>query len=755
MASAVGIDLGTTNTVVATVRDGVAQTLCDPQGQRLIPSVVSFHPSGSVLVGHAALDRRLIDAANTIYSIKRLIGRPWSSDEVQRARANLPFELQEGPKGGTLVVARADTFSLPEISAFVLRHAKAIAEAALGEPVDRAVITVPANFNDLQRAATKTAGRLAGLDVLRILNEPTAAALAYGPQGMSKQRVAVYDLGGGTFDVTLLDLVGNVFEVLATAGDTALGGDDIDVLVAERMVDDLLKKHRFDVRDVPSGFARLRILGEQMKCELSVRGEHEIVVEDLIPGDRGSTVVWRYRMTRPELEWASLATIERTFKVCQQALDAAGAQPGEIDRVVLVGGATRMPMVGRKVEQFFGQTPVVRINPDEVVALGAAIQAQLLDRSRQRAAAPAALPRIADESVAGSAPSEGPPSTDVPDLPVVQAGRQAPSPALRVSPPKPANLPSSALAFAPPPPAPAFAAPPPAQAFAPPFPPSAAPTEASAPAEPIEFLSGAAKPLIFELETPEPRPPAPAPIEPEAARPRKPPPPKAAAKRSSQAQDQQSSPRLQAPPEAQPEPPIRPQRTILFGPPVPAPGPLETALAPIEAAPAPIEAAPVPVEAAPASLAAREPPQRAPLLIDVTPLSLCVETVGGFCDVLIEANTSVPCDRTRSFTTASDGQTSVSVRVAQGPSKRFADNTFLGELELSGIAPAARGMAQIAVTFEIDADGILNVRARDHRTGQETAARIQLVGAQTDPADIQEMRARQAAHPLAGLDAPR
>jgi molecular chaperone DnaK len=699
MAAAVGIDLGTTNTVVAAVRDGVAQTLGDPQGLRLIPSVVSFHPSGSVLVGRAALDRRLNDAPNTIYSIKRLIGRTWSSEEVQRARGNLPFELQEGPKGGTLVVGRGDTFSLPEISAFVLRYAKAIAEAALGEPVERAVITVPANFNDLQRAATKTAGRLAGLDVLRILNEPTAAALAYGQQGLSKQRVAVYDLGGGTFDVTLLDLVGNVFEVLATAGDTALGGDDIDVLVAERMVEDLLKKHHFDAREVPNGFARLRILGEQIKCELSVRGEHEIVVDDLIPGERGSTIVWRYRMTRPELEWAALATVERTFKVCQQALDSANARPGEIDRVVLVGGATRMPMVARKVEQFFGQPPVVRINPDEVVALGAAIQAQLLDRSRQRAAGPAALPRIAEESIVGVASNEDPPPADLPDLPVVQPARPAQPKALRITPPKPAGL-SSAPAFSPPAPAeiasrapPAFTAP--------------ATAESPARAEPSEFLSGAARPLIFELEMPEPIPHAPLPIEPELAKPRKPPPPPAATKRSSDSQ---------------------------FG---------------------PVPAAAAPVEAAPAPVVPREPAPRAPLLIDVTPLSLCVETVGGFCDMLIEANTSVPCDRTRSFTTASDGQTSVSVRVAQGPSKRFAENTFLGELELSGIAPAARGMAQIAVTFEIDADGILNVRARDHRTGQETAARIQLVGAQTDPADMQEMHARQAAHPLAGLDAPR
>jgi molecular chaperone DnaK len=224
MAAVVGIDLGTTNTVVAAVRDGVAGTIPDPEGSRLIPSVVSFHPSGSVIVGRAALERRLIDASSTIYSVKRLIGRAWGSPLVEQARGKLPFELREGPAGGTVVIARGETYSLPEISAFVLRQAKAVAEAAMGAPVESAVITVPANFNDLQRAATKTAGRLAGLDVLRILNEPTAAALAYGPQGKAQERIAVYDLGGGTFDVTILDLAGNVFEVLATSGDTALGG---------------------------------------------------------------------------------------------------------------------------------------------------------------------------------------------------------------------------------------------------------------------------------------------------------------------------------------------------------------------------------------------------------------------------------------------------------------------------------------------------------------------------------------------------
>jgi molecular chaperone DnaK len=248
VAFAVGIDLGTTNTVVGAVRDGVVSPLSPPGGDSLLPSVVSFHPSGSVLVGHDAVERRMVDAANTVYSVKRLIGRPWATPEVQDARTKLPFELREGAKGSTAVTVRGESFSLPEISAFVLRQAKALAESALGHAVERAVITVPANFNDLQRAATKTAGRLAGLEVLRILNEPTAAALAYGMSALTRERVGVYDLGGGTFDVTLLDLAGNVFEVVATAGDSQLGGDDIDVLIAERMADDVLKKHRFDAR---------------------------------------------------------------------------------------------------------------------------------------------------------------------------------------------------------------------------------------------------------------------------------------------------------------------------------------------------------------------------------------------------------------------------------------------------------------------------------------------------------------------------
>jgi molecular chaperone DnaK len=710
MAFAVGIDLGTTNTAIAVVQDGVAATLHGSEEGRLLPSVVSFHPSGSVLVGRRAVERRLIDPSNTIYSIKRLIGRPWDSAEVREARDKLPFDLREGLKGATLVVARGDTFSLPEISAFVLRKAKAIAEAALGEPVERAVITVPANFNDLQRAATKMAGRLSGFDVIRILNEPTAAALAYGPAGKSHERVAVYDFGGGTFDVTLLDVAPSVFEVLATAGDSTLGGDDIDVVVAERMADDLLKKHRFDARGNRMVFGRLRILGEQMKRELSVRDEFEIAVDDIVTGDRGATVTWRFRMTRPELEWASLAIVERTFKVCQLALQSAAITAGDLDRIILVGGVTRMPMVARKVEQFFGRPPIVRINPAEVVALGAAIQAAALDPTRPRGTQPSLPPSIDASSLVELVTTETADQATLPDLPLIQAsapksdGAQTPivsSTGPNVPPPP--RDPRGALPTVA---RPGGATRPPATT------PSSSPADevladpdlagTSRAARPVassatfaEFLPRVrSKPLVFDV--------------------------------------------LEAQPQAVPAAPAQPGQTKSF---------VQPALSPITAKATTL----LPVDApATTAVAAPRPRQRGPLLIDVTPLTLNVETVGGFCDMLIDANTPVPCDRTRTFATASDGQTTVRVRVAQGESKRFSDNAFLGELELTGIAAETRGKAQIAVTFEIDVDGILNVRARDVKTGSETGARIQLAGAQTDPAEIQAMRSRQVAHARRG-----
>jgi molecular chaperone DnaK len=388
-------------------------------------------------------------------------------------------------------------------------------------------------------------------------------------------------------------------------------------------------------------------------------------------------------MTRPELEWASLALVERTFKVCRQALETAGVKASEIDRVILVGGATRMPMVARKVEQFFGRPPTVRINPDEVVALGAAIQAALLDRSRRKNAEPAVHPRIAQESVVKPLPTASHHESD-PALPLVGPLDASSAPAAAAHEHR-----ADAVSLAPSPP--------------------------SLPVLPRQ----AGKQLVFDVP------------------------------------DLVIAPLPPGPPSPPHGPPPRPAPTA--GSPAKAPGPavppkrprLPTMPFPFDAAASPAVSEP---PAPPAPAPAPSPPRPAPLLIDVTPLGLCVETVGDYCDVLIEANTPVPCDRTRSFTTASDNQTAVSVRVAQGRSGRFTENTFLGELELSGIAPARRGEMQVAVTFEIDADGILNVRARDIKTGHHAVARLQLVGANTSPAEIAAMQARQAAHPLAPLE---
>ncbi len=375
----VGIDLGTTNTVVACVRGGRVHVLADEQGRRLLPSVVSFHPSGDVLVGYPAKERRVVDAKNTIASVKRLIGRAWDSDEIRRARPRFPFELKEGPGQGPLVAARGQEYTLPEISAFVLKRAKQLAEHALGEPVDRAVVTVPANFNELQRAATKVAGRVAGLDVMRIINEPTA----------------VYDFGGGTFDCTLLDLSGNVFEVLATAGDSFLGGDDLDLAVAERMSEAFLLAHRYDPRTDPQAFERLRVAGEAIKIELSISERSQTKLREVAFGVGGAHLGLDFGMTRDELEMLATPLVERTFAVCQEALSVAGLPVTSFDKVLLVGGSTRIPLVRRRVEQFFGTPPLDRVNADEVVAIGAAIQAAALTEvARRRSIPPPPMPAV-------------------------------------------------------------------------------------------------------------------------------------------------------------------------------------------------------------------------------------------------------------------------------------------------------------------------------------------------------------------------
>src|SRR5579872_6090958 len=409
----VGIDLGTTNTVVACVRGGRVQVAADDHGRRLLPSVVSFHPNGDVLVGYPAKERRVVDARNTIASVKRLIGRSWDSEEIRRSRERFAFELKEGPGQGPLVVARGQEYTLPEISAFVLKRARQIAGSALGETVDRAVITVPANFNELQRAATKVAGRVAGLDVLRIINEPTAAALAYGLGRANKERIAIYDFGGGTFDCTLLDLSGNVFEVLATSGDSFLGGDDFDLLIAERMAEAFLKTHRYDPRTDAQSYERLRSAAEVVKIQLSTQERAHIKIREVAFGVGGAHLELDFGMTREELDALAAPLVSRTFNVCEEALSMARLPVTSFDKVILVGGSTRVALVRKRVEAFFGSPPLDRVNPEEVVAIGAAIQAAALtEAARRRTIPPPPVP-----AVRKSLPSYVPPVTEAPRPP--------------------------------------------------------------------------------------------------------------------------------------------------------------------------------------------------------------------------------------------------------------------------------------------------------------------------------------------------
>lgn len=740
MSVAIGIDLGTTNTVVAAVVDGVAVTLEDEQGRRLLPSVVSFHPSSTVLVGQPARERRLIDPENTIFSVKPLLGRAWDSDEVQSAKPRFPFKLAMGAKNSTMALARDVAYALPEISAFVLRRAKAIAEAALGQPVERAVITVPANFNDLQRASTKIAGKLAGLEVMRILNEPTAAALAYGQSIAKREKIAVYDLGGGTFDVTLLELTSSVFEVLATAGDTALGGDDIDHLLADKIAIDVLKRFNIDPRTNPASLTRLAFMAEEIKKELSSSPQSRREIIGLGSTEGGHPISMPFVMTREELEVLARPLVERTMAIAAQSIEIVGLFPRDFDRIILVGGSTRIPVVGRMVEQLFGRPPHLKVNPDEVVALGAAIQAHALNRSN------AAHRR-------GS--SHHPPNADpasVPKAPALPTNMGvSPLPAERVPDFLSFNKGPAVISF------------------------SGMP---GAPSASRGVSEGSASPPIEEVPPP-PR--APKPASPSM-------PNRGHTDHVAQVTGARSSTRpIEGVPARNPtdDGPTGPKPARRSGAPsVPVlavpdgAAPAMTAAHGIVAVPeldVPLASRP-PERQQPGELeervtsgelfrdldrGARPAPERfqqgsavttsasTPLLIDVTPLSLGVETVGGYTDVLIPANSPVPCEKTRTFRTASDGQTVVWIRVGQGESRHFAANTRLGDLELSGLRPAGRGEVKIAVTFELDVDGILNVRARDHDTGRETTATMRLVGANTDAEDIGAMAARQARHHVA------
>ena len=367
MSRIVGIDLGTTNSLVAYAEGGIPRIIPDADGRTLLPSVVAFTPDG-VVVGEAARRQLARNPARTVYSVKRLMGRGW--DDVKGEVEHFPFEVVPSAE---VVRIRVDGREVtpPEVSAHVLRALKARAEAHFGEPVERAVITVPAYFNDAQRQATKDAGRIAGLDVLRIVNEPTAASLAYGLGRLTQGVIAVYDLGGGTFDISILRVHEGVFEVLATNGNTHLGGDDFDRALVEWLLDDVRSRHGTDLRGDPEAMQELRLGAEAAKCRLSFEDRTVLT----IPFER---FTYRREITRAELEALIAPAVDSTLGPCRMALADAGLRAGDVDEVVLVGGSTRIPLVRRRVQELFGKTPHSRINPDEVVALGAAVQAQIL-----------------------------------------------------------------------------------------------------------------------------------------------------------------------------------------------------------------------------------------------------------------------------------------------------------------------------------------------------------------------------------------
>ena len=790
----VGIDLGTSNTVVAYAEEtGAVKVLGDEQGYKIHPSVVSFHPSGGVVVGAAAKQRKVIDPKNTIYSIKRLIGRTFNSPEVQTAKTRMPFQIKEGPNQQPLVVTRGGEFAVPEISAIVLDHVRNVAATQLQTSVNRAVVTVPASFNDAQRSATATAGAISGLTIVRVLNEPTAAALAYGNTRNLKEVIAVYDFGGGTFDITILKLEDQIYEVLGTSGDTFLGGDDLDERLVDRMVEKFLAEHRVDLRTNEVSMMRLRAVAEQTKIELSRRSRAVVRVDEIAYGANGRPLDLQIEITRDEFVRQVADIIDRTFPVVRESMTLAGLSNDNIDDVILVGGTTKIPYVRDQVSKFFARAPRTDISPEDAVAIGASLQATSLERilkrrSPSRASSVVEVPdefSAAESTVTRADADDDDNSSTMPraDFPTdfaradqpeeeelllvppedpIRAAKKRSTAGYdeRRSPPDVDRAPTRGqhhdrFEERTPVPTPPAAAPigrltkanvtppksvPPSTPRTNPMPATRPPALASQ--SPTLMMEPPPRPQQAKTLIGEPAPREPT-FEPSYVQPSSVEPP-----RSQHAFE---------PPTAV-EPPPRPhQARTLIGEPARPPVPSTTArgfgVAPSESSAfrqhddAPRSRR---YRCAAASTAKGfAPPQTypiaaGPVVLDVTPRGLGIGTVAGYCEELIRRNSRVPAEIRKLFTTSRDGQDSVRIIVCQGESRRLETNVIIGDLTLDGLPSRPRGETSIEVTFMLDASGILQVRARDAQTGREQRASLDLVGAMPQ-AEIAASRERMQA----------